>query len=138
MAVDSFVLMEPYWTVRTGSEPFGMVFNTERSAAALAAYLDRAGPFDENFLMLFSHGTDSVGVAPIETWRELLGRAAVSGALVGVDERTYPRDFAVYFRYHDDLLRKVQARHPPPSPLPLAALDEFLEQNAGNYPVQWR
>src|SRR5205814_241746 len=60
------------WTLRTGSIPFWMLFNTEPSARALAAYLDRAGRFDEIALMLFSHGVESVGLAGIERWRALL------------------------------------------------------------------
>src|SRR5829696_8374755 len=34
LLIDSFILMEPYWTIRTGSIPFWMVFNTEQSLAA--------------------------------------------------------------------------------------------------------
>src|SRR5262249_6427667 len=93
LLVESFIVMEPYWAIGTGSVPFWMVFNTRPSAAALAAYLERAAPFDEIFLMLFSHGVDSVGLAPVAQWRQLLGRAKKNGAFVGVDERTYPRDF---------------------------------------------
>ena len=37
LVVDSFILMEPYWTTHTRSVPFWMVFNTEGSFQALEA-----------------------------------------------------------------------------------------------------
>lgn len=46
LIVDSFILMEPYWTVRTGSVPFWMVFNKEPSLHALESYLKNQS-FDE-------------------------------------------------------------------------------------------
>src|SRR4029450_13636290 len=64
LVVDSFILMEPYWTIRTGSVPFWMVFNTEPSLRALTSYLRDAPSFDEVRLTLFSHGVDSIGLVP--------------------------------------------------------------------------
>ena len=112
LLVESFVVMEPFWVVRTGSIPFWMVFNVEPSACALADYLARTKAFEEIFLMLFSHGVDSIGLASIERWRALLAQAERRGEWVGVDSTVYPRDFAVFVRYHDDLRRKVKAHYP--------------------------
>jgi hypothetical protein len=137
LIIDSFILMEPYWTIRTGSSPFWMVFNKEPSLRALQAYLDGTGAFDELFMMLFSHGVDSIGLPSIEQWREPLRRARVKGAFLGVDERAFPRDFAVFIRYYFDLRRKIHARYPMPPPLPLKELDEFLDHHHGRYAVQW-
>ena len=52
------------------------------SAAAAERYLDGADPpYAEIGLMLFSHGVDSVGVAPIERWQALLrARHAVASS----------------------------------------------------------
>lgn len=58
LVVSSFVLLEPYWTLRTGSVPFWMTFNVEPSADALDAYLRDRERFDEIYLMLFQHGVD--------------------------------------------------------------------------------
>ena len=58
-------------------------------------------------------------------------------AFVGVDERAYPRDFAVFVRYHDDLLRKIDARYAPPPPLSLAELEHFLNETHGRYQAEW-
>jgi hypothetical protein len=125
LLVESFVLQDPYWTLRTASVPFWMVFNKEPSARALAAYLDRADPFDEIAMMLFSHGVESVGLVRIEQWRALLDRARRRGLFIGVDERAFPRDFAVFTRYHHDLLAKIKERHPLPAPLPLSILEDL-------------
>jgi hypothetical protein len=137
LLVESFIVMEPYWAVRTGSVPFWMVFNKLPSAEALESYLDAKAPFDEIYMMLFSHGVDSIGLAPVEKWREILKRAQKQGVLVGVDESAYPRDFAVFVRYYFDLKRKIRARYPIPPPLTLNHLDSFLNDRNGRYRVQW-
>jgi hypothetical protein len=137
LVVDSFILMEPYWTIRTGSVPFWMVFNKQPSATALREYLREREAFDEIYMMLFSHGVDSIGLVPIEEWRGILKLAKERSSFIGVDESAYPRDFAVFVRYHEDMERKIQRRCPLPPPLPLTALDEFLDQANGNYQVQW-
>lgn len=137
LVVDSFILMEPYWTTRTGSVPFWMVFNTEGSFRALEEYLDRAPAFDELLVTLFSHGVDSIGLVPIERWRSLFSQARKRADFIGVDPAAFPRDFGVFVRYHFDFLRKIAARHPAPPALTLEELDEFLGQTRGRYPVAW-
>lgn len=137
LLVESFIVMEPYWTVRTGSVPFWMVFNKESSAEDLEKYLRHTGSFDEIYMMLFSHGVDSVGLVPIDTWREFLRHARKRGVFVGVDDQAYPRDFAVFVRYYFDLKRKIMSRYPMPPPLSLNDLDEFLLRNKGRYDVEW-
>jgi hypothetical protein len=125
LLVESFILMEPWWALRTGSVPFWMVFNMEPSAKALERYLDVSDPYDHIHVMLFSHGVDSVGLAPIERWRSILQRARKHGSFVGVDERSFPRDFAAFVRYHMDL-KKIPAHYPMPGSLQLERLDEFF------------
>jgi hypothetical protein len=137
LIVDSFILMEPYWTICTGSVPFWMVFNKEPSFRAIESYLRQSDAFDEIYLMLFSHGVDSIGLVPIEQWRRLFQYARTHGDFLGVDERTFPRDFAVFVRYHDELRRKIRARYPVPSPLTLKQLDTFLTETKGRYQVTW-
>jgi hypothetical protein len=137
LLVESFIVMEPYGSVRTGSVPFWMVFNKQPSAQTLETYLDASDPFDEIYMMLFSHGVESIGLTPIEHWRRILLRARKEGAFIGVDERAYPRDFAVFVRYHFELRRKIHSRYPMPPPLSLNQLDDFLAQRHGRYAVQW-
>ena len=127
LLAESFIVMEPYWTIRTGSIPFWMVFNMEPSARALERYLERSAAFDELGIMLFSHGVESVGLAPIEHWQALCRRA--NGKLIGVDPRAYPRDFNVFVRYHYALREQFRARYPVPEPLPLQELEPFCNDS---------
>jgi hypothetical protein len=137
LVVDSFILMEPYWTIRTRSVPFWMVFNTEGSFQALDHYLGQAPAFDELLITLFSHGVDSIGLVPIREWRGLFQRARKRGDFIGVDEAAFPRDFGVFVRYHFDFQRKISARHPSASALTLKELNEFLSQSPERYRVAW-
>jgi hypothetical protein len=136
LLIESFVVMEPYWALRTGSVPFWSKFAMELPFAFLERYLDTTDPYDEIRMMLFSHGVDSVGLVPIERWRSILGRARKRGVFVGVDEQKFPRDFATFVRYYTDV-KKIPARYPLPGPLALSQLETFLEQAGDRYPVRW-
>jgi hypothetical protein len=136
LVVSSFVLMEPLWTLRTGSIPFWMTFNKEPSAAWLEHYLDEHGPFDEIYLMLFAHGAESAGLPPMERWTQLLDRARRHGDFAGVDPTEHPFDLAVYARY-DAALKRIPARYPMPPQLTVEQLDEFLRERGDDFPVAW-
>jgi hypothetical protein len=138
LLVESFIVMEPYWTVRTGSIPFWMVFNKEPSAEALEAYLRRHQSFKEIYLMLFSHGVNSVGLVPIDRWLRALECAQRYGSFVGVDTQAYPRDFGVFVRYNPDLKQKISARYPIPSPLTLKDLEQFVARSTDQYQIMWQ
>jgi hypothetical protein len=136
LLVESFILMEPYWTIGTGSVPFWMVFNTEASLRAVERFLDQRA-FEEIYMMLFSHGVESIGLAAIPQWRRVIERAKRHGAFVGIDPEAFPRDFAVFVRYYKALLKQIRARYPRPPILTLKELDDFLIRHAGGYDVQW-
>lgn len=137
LVAESFILLEPYWILRTGSVPFWMKFNSVHSAAALERYLEQAGRFDEIRVALFPHGTDSVGIAPTERWRALMERASAVGEFVGVDPRAYPRDFAALGEFHR-AMRGLDGQHPLPAhPLAPADLDHFLTGGPSAYGVGW-
>ena len=138
LLVDSFILMEPFQTIRTGAVPSWTLFNVEPSAQALERYLDTQPPFDDIDIMLFSNGIESVGQAPAARWEALARRATSGGRLIGTDSKAYPRDFAVFIRYYFDLLKKMPARHPMPASLTLAQLQAFLREQDGRYAVAWR
>jgi hypothetical protein len=125
LLAETFVVLEPWWALRTGSAPFWSVFNTEPSRQSLLSYLDDAEPYDEIRLMLFSHGVDSPGLATIDGWRDALARARRTGEFTGVDTRAYPRDFACLARAHRELTR-IRHRYPMPDPMPLTDAEEFL------------
>jgi hypothetical protein len=128
LLAESFIIMEPYWTLRTGAIPFWLVFNMQPSAHALERYLQSRSRFDEVGIMLFSHGVDSVGLARAPDWQRL-------GELIGVDARAYPRDFGVFVRYHYALRRRFRARYPLPAPLPLAELEPFCDAAEARTPA---
>jgi hypothetical protein len=135
--VESFIVMEPWWVLRTGSVPFWMKFNTETSYAALEEYLRDRGPFDEILLTLFQNGVEAVGLTTVGEWRRLLATARVEGSFAGLRTQAHPRDLAQYTVYDRALRKASDERHPMPEPLTLADLDEFLA-GAGDYTgVRW-
>ncbi|QJQ94950.1 MULTISPECIES: hypothetical protein [Halomonadaceae] len=136
LLVESFIMLEPYWALRTGSVPFWMKFNMEPSAKAIEHYLDSSEPYDEVNLMLFNNGVEAVGFPPIERWKGVLARASKRGQFIGVREDLHPRDFGSLGRYHTELKRKVAARYPLPGALPLQKLVDYLERAQGKYKVQ--
>ncbi|MDP9312754.1 MAG: hypothetical protein M3R24_18010 [Chloroflexota bacterium] len=136
LLIESYILMEPWWALRTGSAPFWMKFNMEPSFDWIMRYLDVSEAYDDMRLMLFSHGVDSIGLVPIAAWRTVLERARHHGSFVGVDAHRYPRDFAAHVRYHTDM-RTIPARYAIPAPLTVSQLDAFIATWGDRYPVQW-
>lgn len=114
--VESFMMVEPYWTLRTGSVPFWTVFNKEPSLRALESYLDSVPDYEEIRLSLFSHGVESVGLARADEWARVLDRATKVGAFLGTDPSAFPRDFAVFAKVRRDLAR-IRGRQPMPPQL---------------------
>ena len=80
---------------------------------------------------------DSIGLVSIDEWSRILKLGGGRTSFLGVDEGAYPRDFAVFVRYHEDLVHKVRSRYPIPTPLSLAELNEFLNQSNISYRVEW-
>jgi hypothetical protein len=64
--------------------PFWMIFNKESSLRALTGYIESAGPFDEIYTTLFSHGVNSVGLAQC---RAMAGGSAKSAEAIGIHRR---------------------------------------------------
>jgi hypothetical protein len=134
LLAECFVMLEPWWTLRTGSVPYWMVFNTEPSWRSLLSYLDATEPYDEIRLMLFSHGVRSPGLATIDMWREALARARKIGVFTGVDTCAYPRDFACLARAHRDLSR-IRTLYPMPDAMPLSDAEKIIATRTG---IEWR
>jgi hypothetical protein len=133
LLIESFILLEPRWTLLTGCVPYWSIFPVQRSAEALARYLDEPDTYDFLHLMLFCHGVESVGLVTVDQWRTILQRARVTGTFAGVDTRRYPSDLAAVFSYQR-ALRAVPARYPIPEPLPLHVFDTFFAQRRHRYP----
>ncbi|GAA1110249.1 hypothetical protein [Nocardiopsis metallicus] len=125
LLVESFMLVEPYWALRSGSVPFWTVFNKEPSLRALEEYLDRSPAYEEIRMGLFSHGVESVGLARADQWQAVLDRATKVGTFLGTDPSAFPRDFAVLFRFREELA-KVRGRQPMPVRMPWAEAAEAM------------
>lgn len=135
LVVESFILMEPLWALKTGSTPYWCKFPVESSADNLEKYLDSTDPYDEIHVMLFSHGTESAGIALPARWQQILERAP-QGGFLGVDIEKFPRDFGGLARYHDEI-RSLPPRYPLPGPLSMERFDAFLEGAGDRYAVRW-
>jgi hypothetical protein len=127
LLVESFVLMAPLGALQQRLVPLWLVFNTQPSAATLHRFLETRLSFDEIGMMLFSHGTEGIGLTPIDEWRALLTRAS-RGIFLGVDQALYPRDFATFVRFHHDLHRLGPELGLPP-PLALDRFDALLREH---------
>jgi len=125
LIIESFFLMDPWHVLETASVPFWTVFNAESSARAAERYLESCSVFDDIRAVVFSHGIESPGLAPMSSWMSLLQRARVSSGLLGVNPRQYPKDFQVFLRFHN-ALRRLPRRAHPSKPLSLDELDAFL------------
>lgn len=135
LLLESFIVLEPWWTLRTGAVPFWMEFNMEPSLNAVHKYLDSTDPFDEIRLMLFNHGVEAVGLPTVEEWESLLRRARRAGSWVGAEPPEFPLDYAQFARYHT-ALQQIPARHPMPEPLALQQFEEFVHRNQDRYHVR--
>ncbi len=134
LIAESFILLEPYWILRTGSVPWWSLFGVDESARRLEEYL-RQQPYGEVYVMLFPHGIEGVGFAPVERWRQVLALAGRRGAFLGVEEEEYPKDFAALVRYHDQLKQVVDEPYPLPAALRFDELEAFLAEAGGRYAV---
>lgn len=136
LVVESFILHEPYWALRTGSVPYWMTFNMQPSLDNVNRYLDEADAYDEIYLMLFAHGVDSVGLPSMDAWRALLERARKKGDFLGLEPKSYPAHFAHFARYSQELREQAGARHPLPAPMPLEQAERFIHEEGPRHGVQ--
>lgn len=137
LVVNSFILQEPWWAMRTGSVPFWLKFTKGPSYEKIMQYLNERDAFDEIFMMLFSHGIESEGLVPIEKWKEVLARARKRGEFMGVSEENYPSDFGSFVRYHTEFKQKIQSRYPIPGPMSLQEFEDFLTTSPYTYQAEW-
>ena len=135
LLVESFTVHAPLLTIRKGSIPYWLFFNVDPAADILEEYLKASPPFEEIYMMILSHGKDSLGHTSVERWRSLMDYAKSRHDFVGVDEEKYPKDLAVYARYSPDFKKKIEEEYPLPPPLSLRQLVEFGKTTGAKYKV---
>lgn len=133
LLVDSFMLLDPWWTLRTGCVPYWSVFPVRPSVASIGQYLIGGADFDEILLALFCHGVESVGLATVDDLRAVLSRARVRGWFAGVSPELYPSDLGTFFGFQR-ALRALPDRHPIPQPMPVDTFLSFHQRNHESYP----
>jgi hypothetical protein len=135
--LESFGLLEPYWTIHSHAIPLWLAFNTLGSADLAEDYI-RKHSFEKIFLMLMSNGVkEGIGLTKIDRWREILKLGKTSGDFIGVDEKLYPLDFGIFLKYHEDLKNKLKKYDNIPEPLSFGELREFIDQSLDQYLIRW-
>lgn len=131
LLVSSFALLDPWTALRTKSVPFWTTFSVRSAAERLRDHLDRC-VYDDIAWTAFPHGIESIGIAGLEAWVDLAGRAAGQRSL-GLDHRRFPADLAAFARYRADL----DALPRRGGPLPPVTLDRAREAFTDHPAVAW-
>lgn len=135
LLTESFIFLEPYWALRTGSIPFWMVFNGRSSADSLERYLDNSSPYDYINMMLLSNGVRPIEGISVDDWRVALNRASISGRFVGVNEKKFPYDFASFLRYDRSLQETIPFRQEIPDRATVTDFEDFMAEHGYHYGV---
>jgi hypothetical protein len=129
LVVPSFVLGDPWATIRAAATPFWTFFPVRPALRALADHLAAVLPYRQVDVLLFNHGARSAGVAEPAEWLATARAAGARARLVGVRPDRFPGDVASLARYGPELARLPAARHPW-SPLALDAALAGLRDGA--------
>jgi hypothetical protein len=135
LVVETFLQLEPWWMLRTGSVPFWTKFQMQPSLEWVHQYLDRAEPYDDIRAILMNHGVECVGLPSAQDWQRLLGRAREHGAFLGMQPDEFPFDLEHFARYHDAFQAEISSRYPMPGYLTLDHLEDFLDRHGDRYAV---
>ena len=137
---ETFILVEPWWTLRMGVVPYWVVFGIEDSRCNMEAELRRCRargqPLHSASTTLFSHGIRSVGWASSERWQSLLSSPELvtrplplPRLLVGANAALFPANFQSVVHYHMKAATVSDERYPMPlQPLPFSVFDELINQ----------
>jgi len=130
LLAESFMLLDPYLALATGSVPFWLVFNARPSAEVLHRFLDEQSAFREIFISLFPNGVEAIGQATMGDWQSGLDRATKRGDLLGLDRDKFPADLTAIVRY-SKAMERLQTVNALPAPAAFRAIDEFASRWAG-------
>lgn len=135
LLIGTFFLLDPYWTLKTGSVPFWLPFNGKPSADFLKKYLESSEAFENIYLLPFSHGIVGMGLASEEYLVSILALASNKGEFIGAEPGRYPFDFGIYARFEKSLQKKIATRISVEEKLEIGQLNEFIRQSKGKYEV---
>ncbi|PGH15565.1 hypothetical protein AJ79_02347 [Helicocarpus griseus UAMH5409] len=154
--VESFVVMEPWLSIRCNLAPFWTAFPVKPSLELLQRYLKRCrregNAFRDGFMFLFCSGVHSIGLRGVHEWKQLLTSHFASHntekklgegkelLLLGTDEKAFPKDFGFPARYHYELAKAVdkEAQYVMPPNLPLGEFESYMMQNADHYGASYK
>ncbi|WP_054686835.1 hypothetical protein [Pantoea stewartii] len=137
LTVDSFILLDPWCSMQQQAIPFWLMFPSAASADALQRFLEKQPPFRYIDMLLYSQGADSIGLADIARWQQLLTFAKDEGALVGVDETRFPHDVTSVSQF-DAALRERAPLLPAPPPLTVGTAIAGIQRYGARHGVSIR
>ena len=136
LLVSSFLLMDPMLAMRTGRVPYWALFGSRPSLDRLAGYLSGTPAYDDIRLTVFPHGMDSIGLAGIGEWQQMLGHARQRGQLLAIEPDHYPRHFRALTGFHRELSKLP--RTPATPPLGWDSARHYLASHAAAHNVSLR
>ena len=129
LLIESFMLLEPYWCLRTGCIPYWAVFTGRPCLMTFSDYV-RQHRFDWMYLTLFSNIVRSIGVPRGRDWARIIESASSGHALLGVDPEQFPFDLTSPFQFFEDVKTKIPFRFDLPPSASLSQFQEFLSRGA--------
>ncbi|MGI8419191.1 MAG: hypothetical protein ACR2LN_00950 [Candidatus Levyibacteriota bacterium] len=132
LLLESFLLLDPYWAIRTGCIPFWSVFTGTPSYEAIKGFL-KTQSYEYIYMTLFSNIVEAIGVPKRAEWEGLLTRAKKNHALIGVDMKKFPFDLTTPYVFFSEIQEKIPFFYSLPKPLPFASFENWMEKKS--YPT---
>lgn len=110
--IESFNILSPLLTLKTGSVPYWLFFNTQSATEMLNRYLKNTGSYNEIFATILSNGKRSLGMAEISDFENILSHAEKKSGFIGMNKNKYPFDLGVYLRFAGDIKKIIRERYP--------------------------
>jgi hypothetical protein len=130
LLIECFALLSPWWTARTGSIPFWIAFNTQRSMESFKRYIEKQNRnYAQIFAMIMPNAVEGIGLVPVAQWLKVMKKYAVKSGLIGTDEKVYPYDIGTFIKYYKDLQIKIKERHYMPRTLGVNDFFTFIKKN---------
>lgn len=127
LIVPSFILGDPWATLRAAAVPYWTFFAVKSALDAFHAHLQDSSAYRAVDILLFQHGVRSLGIAEPDQWLAVARRYTPRARLLALDPRRSPHDVASLGRYAG-AFKALPAARRPWSPLSLDHALEALRQ----------